>query len=121
VPTKPSNTPKYHRVIQQKVMGGLVYYKLRYNKSIMDEGACNGANTEMFYPEIGQYTRVETKFYENLCKGCPIIKECLEWGLAHERSGVWGGTTPITRTTLRRKLKWGVTDPQTFTDSLIRA
>ena len=113
-------TPKFHRVMQQKVIDGLTFFRLNYNGEVMSQGACNGLNTEMFYPEVVQYTKVETKFYENLCKDCPIIDACLEWGLAHERYGVWGGTTPDTRTTIRRKLRWAVTDPNNFTDSLVR-
>ena len=82
----------------------------------MSEGACRGLNTEMFYPEIVQYTRVETKFYDKLCKDCPIKQACLEWGLVHERQGVWGGTTPDTRVGIRKMLGWAVTDPHTFSD-----
>jgi len=118
---KLSSTPKYHRIMQQKVIGGLKFFRLNYNGEVMSQGACNGLNTEMFYPEVVQYTKVETKFYENLCKDCPIIGACLEWGLAHERYGVWGGTTPDTRTTIRRKLGWAMTDPNNFTDSLVRS
>ncbi len=116
-----SKTPKFHRIMQQKVIDGLSYFRLNYNGEVMSQGACKGLNTEMFYPEVVQYTKVETKFYNNLCKDCPIIDACLEWGLAHERYGVWGGTTPDTRTTIRRKLRWAVTDPNNYSDSTVRS
>jgi hypothetical protein len=109
-------TPKYHRIMQQKIVKGLIYYRLNYNAEVMSEGACRGSNTEMFYPEIVQYTRVETKFYDKLCKDCPIKQACLEWGLVHERQGVWGGTTPDARVGIRKMLGWAVTDPHTFSD-----
>ena len=118
---KLSSTPKYHRIMQRKVIGEVTYFRLNYNGEIMSGGACKGLNTEMFYPEVVQYTRVETKFYENLCKDCPIKQACLEWGLAHERQGVWGGTTPDARVGIRRMLGWAVTDPHTFSDSQFRS
>jgi hypothetical protein len=106
--------------MQQKVIKGLTYYRLNYNAQVMSEAACLGLNTEMFYPEIVQYTKEDTKFYDSLCKDCPIKQACLEWGLAHERYGVWGGTTPDTRTTIRRMLGWAVTDPNNYSDSTLR-
>lgn len=30
---------------------------------------------------------------KQLCEGCPVRAECLQWALDHEEFGVWGGTT----------------------------
>ncbi|MFH9968372.1 WhiB family transcriptional regulator [Streptomyces mirabilis] len=41
------------------------------------------------------------------CSGCPIVKDCLKWALAHPDLtpvGVWGATTARRRTELRRRL-----------------
>ena len=33
-----------------------------------------------------------------ICFGCPLIDKCLAYALqAHEREGIWGGTTPTER------------------------
>ena len=32
------------------------------------------------------------------------MQACLEWGLAHESHGIWGGTSPRERMRLRKKL-----------------
>jgi hypothetical protein len=82
---------------------------------------CRGIHTDVFYPAQELFSRDEERMFKRMCANCPAMQACLEWGLASERYGVWGGTTPITRTTLRRKMGWGVTDPQTFTDSLLRS
>jgi len=110
--------PKFHRVMKSKVMGALTYYRLNYNAKAFEGAACAGADTEMFYPDVVQFSREEAQFYANLCSACPVKAACLEWGLAHEKQGVWGGTTPETRASLRRRLNIGVKDPDDYTDSL---
>ncbi len=32
-----------------------------------------------------------------LCLNCPVLNECLEWALAHDPRGVWGGLTEAER------------------------
>ena len=50
--------------------------------------------------------------FERMCIECPAMQACLEWGLAHERYGVWGGTTPPMRHKIRQRIGWDLTDPQ---------
>ncbi|MGA5363965.1 WhiB family transcriptional regulator [Streptomyces purpurascens] len=41
------------------------------------------------------------------CSGCPIVKGCLQWALVNKpitRIGIWAGTTPTQRTTLRKRM-----------------
>ena len=45
-----------------------------------------------------------------ICRGCPVVAECLEFALAREgaggadgRHGVWGGTTPDQRAAMVRR------------------
>jgi hypothetical protein len=34
---------------------------------------------------------------EHLCAYCPLRSQCLERAMTHGEAGVWGGTTPKTR------------------------
>lgn len=38
-----------------------------------------------------------------VCSSCAHISECAEWAIKHELFGIWGGTTPIQRKTIRRQ------------------
>lgn len=39
------------------------------------------------------------------CQTCPIVADCLEYAIAaREDYGIWGGTTPVERKTLRKVL-----------------
>ena len=40
-----------------------------------------------------------------ICKMCEHSAECAEWGIRHEKWGVWGGLTPPQRATIRRTRK----------------
>jgi len=112
--------PKFHKVMKSKVVKGLTYYRLNYNAKAFDGAACAGADTEMFYPDRVQFSREEALFYATLCSACPAKAACLEWALAHERQGVWAGTTPETRTALRKSLNIGLKDPDDYNDSELR-
>jgi WhiB family transcriptional regulator, redox-sensing transcriptional regulator len=68
-----------------------------------DHAACRGMDTELFFPvgnsgpalaQIGQAKQI--------CAGCLVRVSCLEWALAHQDMGVWGGTTEDERRALRR-------------------
>lgn len=38
----------------------------------------------------------------HVCRTCPHVNPCLEWGLAFERFGIWGATTQRERMRIRR-------------------
>ena len=38
---------------------------------------------------------------KKVCSTCPISQLCLDWAVANEDYGVWGGTTPAERKKLR--------------------
>lgn len=48
-----------------------------------------------------------------VCAECPIQRQCLAWGLAHEEFGVWGGTTATERAEQRKQLGLRVIEPVT--------
>lgn len=54
----------------------------------MERAMCAQTDPEAFYPDKGGSTR-EAK---NVCRGCDVRADCLEYALDHqERHGIWGG------------------------------
>ena len=44
----------------------------------------------------------EMEAAQHLCRGCPLVTQCLQLGL-NETFGIWGATTPAQRSRLRRQ------------------
>jgi WhiB family transcriptional regulator, redox-sensing transcriptional regulator len=65
----------------------------------LEEAACRGLDPELFYAEGGAAV---TKA-KGTCAGCDIRMKCLEWAIAREEFGVWGGTTARERAQIRRQ------------------
>lgn len=101
--------PKFHQVIKEKQNpDGTMSYSLRYNSDLFKQGACAGLDTELFYPVEEKDT--PEYIVRRLCSKCPIKEACLEWGLAHEKFGTWGGVTAWARVSMRRLRGWTLTD-----------
>jgi WhiB family redox-sensing transcriptional regulator len=70
---------------------------------IGEEGACNGLPVEVFYPEDhggSRYRKLDKA--REVCAGCPVQAECLEYALgAPEDVGVWGGLSERQRRKLQ--------------------
>lgn len=100
--------PKFHKIVKQKELPtGAMQYTLKYDPELFRQGACSGIDTEVFYPPQELFDLEEEKYIrEKLCGNCPILEACLEWGAIHERYGIWGGTTPYRRTTIRKANGW---------------
>ncbi|WP_049568704.1 WhiB family transcriptional regulator [Nonomuraea sp. SBT364] len=60
--------------------------------------ACRDMPTETFFL-IAYSTRLpEVKAAKNICRECPVLRDCLDWALrAGEPDGIWGGLTPSER------------------------
>lgn len=99
--------PQWLNILDQK--GGA--FKLEWNKEISEQAGCRGLDTELFYPDRDVFTRDEERMFARMCVECPVMLMCLEWGLAHERYGIWGGTTPVMRQRERKRRGWVVNDP----------
>ena len=65
---------------------------------------CRGIGLEFFIQENNNATSSEERKAKSICKECPVMQACLEWGLAHESHGIWGGTSPRERMQIRKKL-----------------
>ena len=60
---------------------------------------CMGVDPDLFFPERGMSTR-EAK---EVCKGCVVRDDCLEYALANgEKFGIWGGLSERERRRIRR-------------------
>ena len=72
-----------------------------------DDAACKGAPLEWFYTDKGE-SNAEAMA---VCKVCPVIEECLEWGIAHEEFGIFGGTIPNERVRIRKQRRQELLNP----------
>ncbi|OLT12960.1 hypothetical protein BJF79_03405 [Actinomadura sp. CNU-125] len=62
-------------------------------------GLCAETDPDAFFPEKGASTRAA----KNVCRGCEVRAECLEFALdTDQRFGIWGGTSEKERRALRR-------------------
>src|SRR5262249_36490080 len=69
-----------------------------------DESACLTEDPELFFP-IGNHipAQVQTIEAKEVCRTCPVRRECLAWALmVGEEHGIWGGLDENERRELRR-------------------
>jgi len=52
--------------------------------------ACQGLDTELFFPEVGQNI---PPIIKRICKNCPVFDECFSYAVTHTVLGIWAGTT----------------------------
>ena len=71
-----------------------------------EQAACKGQPIELFFPERGGEGVTNTRKAREFCRICPVVEECLEYGLQfNDRHGVYGNTTPMQRRKIKRTLK----------------
>ena len=64
-----------------------------------DEANCLGVDPDLFFPERG----ASTKEAKEVCRGCVVREDCLEYALANgEKFGIWGGLSERERRRVRR-------------------
>ena len=72
----------------------------RQERNWQTRANCMGVDPDLFFPERGASTR-EAK---EVCRGCVVKDECLEYTLANgEKFGIWGGLSERERRRLRRQ------------------
>jgi len=109
--------PQLHKIaleIKGKSRSGktTTTYVLKYNAELFRNASCQDLNTELFYPDKEIFTEAEEKVFRNMCIECPAMMACLEWALAHEKWGIWGGTTPANRRFIRSQIGWVLHEPK---------
>jgi len=62
---------------------------------------CAQTDPEAFFPEKGQPPQWQVKY---TCRRCEHQVECAEWGIRHERFGIWGGLSEAERRRIRKEL-----------------
>lgn len=106
--------PAHHKIKEQKELSrGNMAFKLEWDKTVNEQAGCRGLDTELFFPDRDVFSLEEERIFARMCVECPVMLKCLEWGLVHERYGIWGGTTPVMRQRERRRRGWVVSDPNT--------
>lgn len=78
------------------------------------EAACAGIGVESFFEDEETGTFLNLQAVKKVCAFCPIQDTCAEWGIHHEKYGIWGGLTPHERRELRKKRNILVVDPKTL-------
>jgi WhiB family redox-sensing transcriptional regulator len=71
------------------------------------QGACRGEDSTLFYyddNERGDNKENKTATAKAICGTCKVKQECLAFALQiNERYGIWGGTTPEERKSIKRR------------------
>lgn len=66
------------------------------------EAACRGVPTAEYFTNDNGRVGVSPEVVAR-CSRCPVREECLEWAVAHEEYGFWGGTTARERARMRSR------------------
>ena len=70
------------------------------SKGWQDLANCLGVDPDIFFPERG----VSTREAKEVCRGCVVREECLEYALTNgEKFGIWGGLSERERRRIRRQ------------------
>lgn len=110
-----SNKPEHHAIVsERKANTQETYYLLEYSQQGYEGASCKGIDTELFFPPYDVFKQEDLALFKRVCGSCPVQKRCLEWGLVHERFGVWGGMTPVERKAERKRRGWGLIEPHLF-------
>jgi WhiB family redox-sensing transcriptional regulator len=69
----------------------------------MQKAACRNQSTANFFILRGDpQQRVKRIEAYQICKGCPVQRECLDYAIINHELGIWGGTTDRERRIIRR-------------------
>lgn len=69
---------------------------------------CTTVDPEVFFPEDYEDLQAVEKA-KSICSMCHMQDLCLTFALGNnEKEGIWGGTTPIERRRIRRRVKKNV-------------
>lgn len=66
----------------------------------VDDANCRGADPELFDTDVTE----DATLAKLICAGCPVAEQCLEQALLYNEVGIWAGTTPTKRKSMRRRL-----------------
>lgn len=74
----------------------------RPDRAWMDRAACRTVDEEVFFPHDTDEVGIAAA--KSVCGGCRARPDCLEYAVETlQKDGVWGGTTPNERRSIRRR------------------
>lgn len=74
--------------------------------SWQERASCKGIPTDFFYTsrESGNPKQLEyLSALRRVCSECPVLSECADYGIKHEKYGFFGGLTESERRAIRGK------------------
>jgi WhiB family redox-sensing transcriptional regulator len=74
--------------------------------------ACRGMETSDFVKNDDGFDYSDQ--VKNACARCPVMVECRDYAVKHERYGYWGGTSPNQRASIRRRRRINLRSPQSI-------
>lgn len=57
------------------------------------QAECQHHDPNMWFPTDDRFEQENVARAKTICRSCPVINECAEWGVRHENYGIWGGMT----------------------------
>jgi WhiB family redox-sensing transcriptional regulator len=64
---------------------------------------CQSVGGDLWFPDDPFEAKTLNVVAAEVCQPCPSIEPCAEWGIAHEKHGVWGGLSPAQRILIRAR------------------
>lgn len=85
--------------------------QVKRNEVDWDRASCLGLETDLFYDHRTGLSEkgLTLQHLRRICMHCPIQRECLEIGVAHEPYGFWGGLAEDERRMLHARKESKVT------------
>jgi WhiB family redox-sensing transcriptional regulator len=75
---------------------------IKVEESWLDQAACAKTNPDLFFPPRGVGRRSKhAQAAKEICAGCPVRRDCLQWALDNDEVGIWGGLTQRERVVFR--------------------
>lgn len=78
-----------------------------------EDPSCASVGGDFWFPDFDRFAtsiikteekKAEIKVAKSICNGCVHKIECQQWGLKHERYGIWGGLSEKERFSIRKRL-----------------
>ena len=66
-----------------------------------DHAVCAQADPDLWFPD-GEWESADVTHAKQICSGCPVMSQCLEFALTYPQAGIWGGTTESERRRMYR-------------------
>lgn len=60
----------------------------------------NVRDPDIFFPSVGGKGRQQAAHTKLICEMCPVQQDCLDYAIAHDEEGFWGGKTKTDRESL---------------------